>query len=63
MRTDRALIWGEIHQTYVKLKQCPGFVTKHLDLKDQHVFDEGFDVYVFWENLILLAAEGLSDKE
>jgi hypothetical protein len=57
------LTWGALHEIYLKLNECPGFVETHLNLKDMHRFDNNFHDLVFWENLILLAAEGLSDKD
>ena len=57
------LTWPELHDVYRKLNECPGFVRTYSDLRDMHRFDDNFHDFVFWENLILLAAEGLSDKD
>ena len=62
MRNALALFPPEMDEIYRKLNNCPESIDLRFELADKYVPNMGIERRLFWEDFIVMAAEGLSDN-
>ena len=60
---SRAIPAAESSAIYWYLHKVAGFTKTNMNMWDEHQADEGFQNYLFWEDMIALAGEVIATEE